>query len=127
MKLTVVPGTFAICRLDPSATIPAWALGGDFVSIVRTSDELSIVCRQENVLPEIRCDGNWRCLKVQGPLDFALTGVLASIAMPLARAGISIFSVSTFDTDYMLVKASDLSQAVEVLRQAGHGIQDERT
>ena len=120
LNLDVLSGVFAICRLEPSSTIPAWALGGDFISVVRTPDELSIVCPQENVPPEIRCDRNWRCLKVEGPLDFALTGILASLATPLAQAGISIFAVSTYDTDYLLVK--DLERAITVLSQAGHQI-----
>ena len=121
LSIAVLPGTYAICRLEPSATIPAWALGGDLVSVVRTLDELSIVCRQESVPPDIHCEKNWSGLKVQGPLDFALTGILASLTTPLAEAGISIFAVSTYDTDYLLVK--DLEKAIAVLSQAGHHIE----
>ncbi len=119
LTLTVLPDTFAICRLDGEEKIPAWASTGDFVSITRTPDEVSIVCAQGHVPAGIKCDGEWRCLKVQGPLDFALTGILASLATPLAQAGISIFAVSTYDTDYLLVKAEHLERAILVLRQEG--------
>jgi len=116
-----LPDTFAICRLAASAPIPAWARG-DFLSITRTRDELSIVCAQPNVPAGIRCERDWCALQVVGQLDFALTGILASLSAPLADAGISIFALSTFDTDYVLVKARDLENAIRVLREAGHKI-----
>jgi hypothetical protein len=122
LTLSILPDTFAICRLDPSAPIPAWTLG-DFISITRTRDELSMVCAQANVPDAIRCERGWRALKIEGQLDFALTGILASIATPLADAGISIFALSTFDTDYVLVKAEKLEQAIRVLQKAGHDVE----
>ena len=73
-----------------------------------------------DVPANVKVEPKWRCLKVKGPLDFALTGILASLANPLARAGISIFAVSTFDTDYLLVKEGDLERAAEALSIAGH-------
>ncbi len=123
-KLTLVPieGTYAVCRLEAEAPIPAWVGGGPFVSITRSADELSIVCRQETVPEGVRCERPWRCLRIAGTLDFALVGVLASLLDPLADAGISVFLVSTFDTDYLLVKEQDLRRAVEVLRRAGHDV-----
>ena len=121
LTLSVLSDTFAICRLAASAPMPAWARG-DFLSITRTRDELSIVCAQSNVPDGIKCERDWCALQVVGPLDFALTGVLASLSAPLADAGISIFALSTFDTDYVLVKTERWREAVQVLRQAGHRI-----
>jgi len=121
LTLSVLPDTFAICRLDARAPIPAWARG-DFLSITRTRDELSIVCAQSNVPDGIQCERDWRAFQVVGQLDFALTGILASLSAPLADAGISIFALSTFDTDYILVKARDLEKAKRVLREAKHRV-----
>jgi len=121
MLFSVLPDVLAVCRLDASAPIPGW-VRGDFVSITRTRDELSIVCAQANVPADVRCERDWRALKVEGQLDFALTGILVSIATPLANAGISIFAISTFDTDYVLVKADVLDKAIQVLQKAGHQI-----
>lgn len=122
LTLTLLPGQFAVCRLDAGAPVPEWATTGAFTSITRTADELSVVCPAENVPPDVRAEGPWRCLKVEGPLDFALTGILASIAVPLAEASVSIFAVSTYDTDYVLVTAAQVERAAEVLRQAGHRV-----
>jgi hypothetical protein len=121
-QLTVLPDTFAICKLDVNAAIPAWATAGRFFSITRTSEELSIVCLQTCVPDAIQCEQNWRCLQVVGPIPFTAVGVLASLVQPLAAAGISVFAVSTFDTDYLLVKAADLAPAIDALRQKGHSI-----
>ena len=122
MNLTILPDTLAICRLSPEEDVPEWAMIGEFVSITHTSDELSIVCAAEYVPPDVKADRDWRALKVEGPLDLALTGILASLARPLAEAQLNIFVVSTFDTDYLLVKGYNLTRACEVLRQAGHAI-----
>ena len=115
-----MPGRLTVCRLEADAAIPIWASAGPFFSITRTAVELSIVCAEELVPESVRAEVGWRALEVAGPLDFALTGILAAIVGPLAEAGISIFAVSTFDTDYVLVKEEMLSQALEVLRAAGH-------
>jgi len=120
LNLSLLPGTFAICRLGPEASIPDWAVSGKFSSITRTSDELSIVCAGVNVPEEVKADRGWCCFKVEGPLDLSLTGVLASLADPLAQARINIFALSTFDTDYLLVKEDKVSQAAEVLTRSGH-------
>ena len=119
MNLTILSDTFAICRLGPAEDVPDWAMIGEFVSITHTGDELSIVCAEEHVPPDVKADREWRVLKVEGPLDLALTGVLASLANPLAEAQLNIFAVSTFDTDYLLVKGYNLPRACDVLRQAG--------
>ena len=123
LTLSILPDTFAICRLAPHSAIPSWVTASNFFSITRTPDEQSIVCRQSAVPNEIRSERDWRCLQVNGPLDFSLTGILASLAAPLANAGISIFAISTFDTDYLLVKENDLAKAIDILRQAGHKVQ----
>ncbi len=120
LTLTVLPGTYAVCRLDTNATLPGWAVSGDFFSVTRTADELSVVCLQSAVPQGVTREGGWRCLKAQGPLDFGLTGILASLTAPLAEAGISVFAISTYDTDYLMVKAADLERAVAVLYQAGN-------
>src|SRR3954466_13915123 len=108
LVLTLLSGDYSICRLASTDALPAWAstVGDDFVSVTRTRDELSIVAPSSRVPPTLdqRSDG-WRCFKVEGPLDFALTGVLASIASPLAAANVSLFAVATFDTDYFLLRA----------------------
>ncbi len=115
LTLSLLSNLYAICRLPAEAAPPRWAEKGDFVSITRTPDELSVVCPQKNVPPNVKCERNWRCFKVAGPLDFALTGVLASLANALAAADISLFAISTFDTDYLLVKADKLEQAVDAI------------
>jgi hypothetical protein len=85
-------------------------------------DELSVVCQEELVPANIRAENGWRGLKVEGPLDFALTGILAGLASALAQAGVSLFAISTFDTDYILVKEKDLAKAIRALEQAGHRV-----
>ncbi|HEU4883847.1 MAG TPA: ACT domain-containing protein [Longimicrobium sp.] len=122
LSLSVLPDTLAVCRLAPDADVPAWAWTGEPASVTRTRDELSIVCAMHAVPHGVRAEGGWRCLKVDGPLDFALTGILAALTALLAAAGIPLFAVSTFDTDYLLVKADTLGRAVEALRGAGHSV-----
>lgn len=114
--------TYCICRLASDSPIPDWAIGA-FLSITRTPEELSIVCEQANVPDDIRAERDWGALRIKGTLDFSLTGILASIAFPLAGAGISIFAVSTFDTDYVLFKAESKEEAVSVLRAVGHKVE----
>jgi enamine deaminase RidA (YjgF/YER057c/UK114 family) len=117
MDLTVLPEALAICRLRPAERIPSWALElhESFSSITRTQAELSIVCPEAAVPPDVQVEPGWRALVVPGPIAFEQTGVLASIAGPLAAAGISIFAVSTYDTDYVLVRAEDVERALDAL------------
>jgi len=115
LTLKLLKGSYGVCRLDNTETIPKWAKESDFFSITKTSDELSIVCAEEYIPSEIQCEKNWRILKVQGPLDFSLIGILSSINTILAQNGISIFAISTYDTDYILVKAKDIDNAIESL------------
>jgi hypothetical protein len=121
--LTLIPldGLFAVCRLTADTPLPPWASvpGSDFISITRTAEELSIACRQEIVPDDVRCERGWRCLRVAGTLDSALVGVLVSLLGPLADAGIAGIAVSTFDTDYLLVKEGRWDAAIAALRRAG--------
>jgi uncharacterized protein len=123
LDLTLLHESLAVCRLPSQAAIPDWATG-TFVAITRTPDELSIVCAADAVPDAVRSEGPWRAFVVAGPLDFALTGILAAIAGPLAEAGVPIFAISTFDTDYVLVRAADVNRAIEALRAAGHRVRE---
>jgi hypothetical protein len=114
--------TYAICRLAAFDPIPAWADGPGFVSIGRTEDELSIVCPVERVPTEVRQDSGWTCFKLQGPFAFNETGIALAVIRPLSEAGIGIFLVSTFDTDYLLVKSADTERASALLVEAGHRV-----
>jgi hypothetical protein len=120
--LVVHPGLLAICRLPADAAIPEWANGGGLWAAVRTEDELSVVCKDAVVPPDVTAERRWRALKVQGTLNFSLVGVLASLADVLAKAGISIFVISTYDTDYLLIKEEKLADAFNALQGAGHGV-----
>lgn len=120
LRLQVLLIRLAIVRLAPTEPLPTAALTGSFFSITRTPDELSLVVPVEDLLAEWQAELVWRALKVVGPLDFALTGILAGLTRPLAKAGISIFALSTFETDYLLVKEEYLASAVDVLTRQGY-------
>jgi uncharacterized protein len=122
LDLALLPGTFAVARLAPVDGLPAWAAAGILTSITRTPDELSIVCEDGAVPPDVAAERGWRAIRVAGTIDFALTGILASVLAPLAAARISIFAVSTFDTDYVLVREAALDRALAALGAAGHRI-----
>lgn len=116
LTLSLMPDLLAIARLSPASGIPLWAMDrNSFFSITQTDDELSIVCLEKYVPSNVKIERGWRGLKVEGPLDFGLTGILASLANPLAEVKISIFALSTFDTDYILVKQESLERALDVL------------
>lgn len=118
--LTLLPQRFAISRLAADAPIPNWATQGSFFSVTRTGDELSVVCELSLVPVGVQSQAGWRAFKVHGPFVLSEIGVLSALAAPLAKARISLFAVSTFDTDYLLVAASTLSAATTALKQAGH-------
>jgi len=121
MKLSILPGSFAICRLSPNNEVPGWVWENKtLLSVTYTEDELSIVCQSSLVPSNIRAEKGWVAIKVEGPLDFSLTGVLAAFSGPLAAGGVSIFALSTFDTDYILMKEQDISQAKRILERKGH-------
>jgi len=116
----VIEERLAICRLDREAEVPAWAATAPFCSVTRTPDELSVVCPERNIPPNMVCERGWRALKLEGPFDLALTGILVSVAAPLSEAGISVFVVATYETDYVLVRESQLELAGSVLIDRGH-------
>jgi RimJ/RimL family protein N-acetyltransferase len=122
LELLAVPGTFAVCKLPAGEPLPAWATAGDFFCVTRTADELSVVCRADAVPAGVACEGGWKGLRVAGAMPFTLVGVLAALTGPVAAAGVGVFAFSTFDTDYLLVKATDWAKAVTALRGAGHVI-----
>ena len=122
LTLSVLPDTLAVCRLGPDDALPPWARAGEFRVVTRTPSELSIVCPEGSVPDGVTSNRGWRAIAVAGTLDFALTGILASLASPLAAAGVSIFAVSTYDSDYILVKQETLARALEALAAAGHHV-----
>ena len=130
MKYRVLAERLVVLRLAAHDRIPAWALDGGFSCVVRTRDELSIVCHEDvcseglcssDRLPdEALAEGGWLALQLEGPFPFSMTGVLASFVQPLAAAQVPIFAISTFDTDYVLIKHADLERAIMALAAAGH-------
>ena len=122
LELILLPERFAISRLAADSPIPAWGTQGPFYSVTRTGDELSIVTELSRVPVGVQFQPAWRVLKVRGPFVLSEIGVLAGLAKPLAEAKISLFAVSTFDTDYLLVASETLPAAIAVLERAGHTI-----
>jgi nitrilase len=122
LRLLEVPGPFAVCKLPPGSPIPV-CRSGDFFSVTVTADEVSVVCRQETAPADAIIEKDWRCLRVAGAMPFTAIGILAALTTPLANAGISVFALSTFDTDYLLVKATEFEGAITALGEAGHGVE----
>ncbi len=125
LKLFLLPEVLSICQLLPHTRIPDWAYGGSFFSVTRTTEELSVVCPQINVPEGITRNEGWRVLKVEGPLDLSATGILVKLITPLAKEGISVFAVSTYNTDYLLVKEQHLEKAMQILSRDGHQIRED--
>ena len=119
LRLTVFTGEFSVWRLAADAAPPKMDPGA-FFSVTRTENELSIVASSAEVPPGSSAEDGWRCLRVEGPLPFEMTGVLAGLSAPLAEAGVPIFVISTYDTDYLLVKSGDLDRACATLANEGH-------
>jgi uncharacterized protein len=124
LTLTVLEARLAVCRLDAGVGIPAWATGESFFSLTRTEDELSVVC-QEEVPDGATHEKGWQALKLEGPFELSMVGILSSLAAPLASA--SAFAVSTFDTDYVLVREWQLDLAIDALRECGNRVRDRAT
>jgi hypothetical protein len=122
LKFRQIPGSYAIVRLAADAAVPDWATTGDFTSITRTADELSIVCPTENIPPDVNSPHRWMCLKLEGPFPFSLTGVLLSFIEPLSKSGVPIFAISTYDTDYVLIEEAFAAAAQQALTEAGHDL-----
>jgi hypothetical protein len=120
VKLRTLPDSYAVARLQPGSELPGWVDIGPFRSVTRTEHEVSVVCRDHDVPEGESVDRGWTVLEVMGPLDFSLTGVIASLVAPLAEAAVPIFVISTFESDYVLVRSSDLGRAADALEDAGH-------
>ena len=120
LVLSVLSETFTIHKLSPDLSIPEEILKSNYYSVTKTDNELSVVCSELIEVKSLQSSKGWKCIKVKGPLDFNLTGIFAGISDILAQANISIFAISTFDTDYILVRTFDLSSAREKLRKAGY-------
>jgi hypothetical protein len=119
-ELVVLKHKFGVCRFGPKALVPGWVDHGNFWSVSRTPDELSIVCGEEHIPSGVQAEKGFSCLKVIGPLDFDAIGVIADITRVLAVSGISLLAVSTYDTDYFLVREAHLPDAIDALRESGH-------
>lgn len=124
LRLSILPMELAVWKLPPNAALPPFG-AAEFWSVTRTGEELSVVSGPALVPTGVPSEGGWRCLGVKGPLAFEMVGVMAALSVPLGEAGISIFVLSTFDTDYLLVKGRQFELACEVLRRAGHEIVDQ--
>lgn len=119
LTMRVLPGELAVCRLEADGPIPAWVFHAEaqFFSVMRTPEETSVVCPSDDVPPSVqRVDKGWRALKVDGPLPLTMTNVTAKLTTPLGAAGIPVFALSTYDTDYLLIKSEHLERAVSLLR-----------
>ncbi len=125
LRLEILPDLIAICRLAPGEPVPVWATQGPFWAVARTPEELSVVCPQASLPLNTRHYPDWRALKVIGPLDPSVIGILATLSRTLAKAGVSLFALSTFDTDYLLVPEAGLPTAIQALQAAGHTIAPE--
>src|ERR1035437_5802548 len=121
LDLDVLAGTYAVSRLSPDEPAPEWARG-ELLALIRTPEELSVVSAADSVPASVTSEPGWRALKVRGPLDFSLVGILAALSGALARAEIALFALSTFDTDYLLVREQDLERAVHALESESHRI-----
>lgn len=125
LTLRVMEDSLAVCRLEAGQPLPGWFRPGPLASATWSNDELSLVCAEALVpLEEVQCEAGWRALALRGPFAFELVGILSATLVPLAQAGIAIFALSTYDTDYVLVKQARLAEAVDALRAAGHTVLD---
>lgn len=125
LPLVAMPDTLAICPLAPTGPVPAWASpDSGFVVLTRTATERSVVVTQRRAPAAVTCERDYRPVRVQGALPLDLTGIVAAMTQPLAEAGVSLFALSTYETDYVLVKTADLPRAVRAWRAAGHEVSD---
>ena len=124
LTLALLPERLAIGRLANDSPCPDWAVESSFCAVTRTPEELSIVCREDVIPDGVRTDNGWRALKIEGPLDLSDVGIVLSLAEPLADAGVSIFVVSTYETDYTLVRESQLDAAKAALTERGHTVRE---
>ena len=122
MDLRVLPERLSVCKLPADGAWPVPEPGSSFWSVTRTENEVSVVCPEDQAPDGADVEPDWRALEVAGPLEFSMVGVMAGLTAPLADVDVSVFVVSTYDTDYVLVHAAALERAVEALRAAGHTV-----
>ena len=122
LSLKILTERMAVCRFEPTAPLPDWIGGPGFYSITRTDAELTIVCPETRIAPGATREAGWRCFKVLGPLDFSEIGIILSLTRPLAESGVSVFVISTFDTDYFMVKEKNLATTIDALTEDGHEV-----
>jgi hypothetical protein len=126
LVVEVAPGDYTVLALPagsaPPADLFATAEQRGLVSVISSAEGVTVVCPTRFAVTSDAREDGWRLLSVRGPLDFALTGIMAALAGELAAAGVSLFAVSTYDTDHLLVKSKDLERAVRALREAGHEV-----
>lgn len=122
LTLKLLDETYGVCSLEKDSEISPWIVEGNFLSITKTDEELSIVCEEKNISEGIKYEGGWKILKIEGKLDFALVGILAKISNIMAENNISIFAISTYDTDYILIKLNNINKAVELLKKENYNI-----
>jgi len=120
LTLSILPDRYAICKLESDGEVPEWTQRSTFWSVTKTQQELSILCAEDDVPGNIKAERGWKVLKVEVPLDFSLTGIIASLTGPLAEANISVLVLSAYKTDYVMVRESSLDKAISILSSAGH-------
>lgn len=120
LSLKLLPDRMTVCRFDPAAAVPDWIDPSGFYAVIRTDEELTIICAEAIVARGTTREAGWRCFKVRGPLDFSEIGIIFSLTQPLTQNRVPVFVISTFDTDYFMVKERDLAKTIEVLTSAGH-------
>ncbi len=124
LTLVALPETYGICRLASDEPVPAWGLQGEFFSVTRTAEELSIVCAEAQIPETVLCARGWRLFKIDAVMDFSLVGIVAGISAALAGANVGIFVLSTYNTDYILVRQPDFAVAAAALQAAGYTVLD---
>jgi len=122
LTLKILPDRMAVCRFEPSAPLPGWIDQPGFYSITRTAEELSVVCNEEHVSPGTQSEAGWRCFQLLGPFTFSEIGIISSLTQPLSESGVCVFVISTFDTDYLMVKDKDLAKTIDTLTVQRHQV-----
>ena len=122
MKLKLLKPTYSICKLSPDNEVPSWALTSSTFFLSKTSDELSIICPATEIPSEVKVSNGWRCIRVDGDLEFDEIGVVTTVSSPIANKGISLFLVSTHDRDYVLIHKDDLDNAISEYEKKGFSI-----
>jgi hypothetical protein len=122
IKLEILEPLFGIVKLEQNSNIPKWVANEYFYSITKTAAEISVVCLQRNIPDNKICEKDWKVIKIAGSLDFSMVGIISKLSTVLADGGISIFVISTYDTDYILIKKRDIENTIELLKEAGYNL-----